>query len=252
MFRFVGKKNWLRPLFFWIVALDLHLLLFGHGVAFWAPPGGTHEPKQLVIEVVTSLDLPPKPLNPTADSTLASPSDKLRSKPQAKEPPAISDHLYPPLAENIPPPPVALVMVPQIEARELTPDEAPSHGLSVTGNPNSFNPLDYLESTQVEKRVRAYQNLEPVYPPEAFASGKSGIVIAELYVNEEGGVDFIDLISATEGFADSAMTALKTISFSPAMQGGKIVRSRLIVEVEYSLTPAAPPKAERKIGNSGL
>jgi protein TonB len=141
--------------------------------------------------------------------------------------------------------------MPSTEAREILPSQIyvglPTDAIGV--NQYVFPPTGYLDAFSVDRRIRAHQDLVPVYPPEAYDAGRPGRVVAEILVAETGRVDSIRIVLATDGFEASAMEALKVIAFSPAERGGKPVKSRLLVEIEYKLVD---PKTGVEISRPGL
>ena len=105
---------------------------------------------------------------------------------------------------------------------------------------------DAIERLQAARSVLASSDVEitarpdsatPVavgYPPELFAAGTSGIVIAEFVVDSSGrveGATFGVLSSSHPLFARAVQDALREVHFRPAQAGGRAVRQ--IVQMQF-------------------
>ena len=77
--------------------------------------------------------------------------------------------------------------------------------------------------------------LDPAYPESAFTQKLAGTVTLLVLVDEAGRVTEASVVDAMpEGlFDDSAQEALSRAAFSPAQRGGRNVRSRILVRVNY-------------------
>jgi len=115
---------------------------------------------------------------------------------------------------------------PVVDIREILPDDLPNDLVVAVG---------YRDAQQVDQRARALTDLSPSYPLQAFKQREHGRVLVEILINAQGGIDGLRLIAATAGFATSAMAALDSMHFDPAMLGGQPVASRLLVELIYRL-----------------
>jgi TonB family protein len=113
-----------------------------------------------------------------------------------------------------------------VDIREILPDDLPSDLVVAVG---------YWDAQQVDQRARALTDISPSYPPQAFKQREHGRVLVEILINAQGGIDGLRLVAATAGFAASAMAALDSMHFDPAMLGGQPVSSRLLVELIYRL-----------------
>ncbi len=87
------------------------------------------------------------------------------------------------------------------------------------------------------KPARATQVTTPVYPQSARSRGLSGYVLLELTINERGMIsDVIVLKSEPQGVFDQAsIDAVKKWTFSPAMNEGKVVMSKIKQKVNFEL-----------------
>lgn len=76
----------------------------------------------------------------------------------------------------------------------------------------------------------------PEYPKELSAKKISGKVIVGFYVERDGSVQTVYLVSATnEGFVRSAMACVKKWRFQPGMRKGNVVRVRMVIPIEFEL-----------------
>jgi TonB family protein len=120
----------------------------------------------------------------------------------------------------------------EIFADQIALDQAPLAQVFV---PGTVAPAGYLDAMLVERRPRARQELVPVYPQEAFARRAAGRVVVEVLIGESGCIDALRALDATPGFADSALGALGTITFDPALLEGRPVAARMLVELVYAV-----------------
>jgi len=110
----------------------------------------------------------------------------------------------------------------------------------------------YYPGKQVDVHPRALQPIRPAYPDNAFKEGAQGIVILLLMIDELGVIRDVSVAEATpQGyFEESAMQAFRGKRFTPAIKGGRAVKSRVLIRVQYDLTnykpapPAVPESAQ--------
>jgi TonB family protein len=74
----------------------------------------------------------------------------------------------------------------------------------------------------------------PVYPPEAKAAGIEGVVIAEIVVNEQGGVTEAKVIRSIPLLDEAALAAVRTWQYEPTLLNGQPVPVRMTVTVNFS------------------
>lgn len=138
-------------------------------------------------------------------------------------------------------------MMPILRVHELLPDRVNSELLNdVEYVQSPSGDVRYLNAMEVEKRVRAKQNLTPVYPADAYSANRSGRVVLELLINEEGGLDQLRTIAATPEFEASARNALRNLTFYPAELHGEKVASRLLIEMKYLLVQPSSGDASKE------
>jgi len=136
--------------------------------------------------------------------------------------------------------PGEVLMLPVLQVQELLYDRLGGAG---------FDASEYLQepaidsryygAADVQRRVRARQNLLPVYPKEAYDANRQGRVMVELLIDAEGAVDEIRVIAATAGFEVSAREALRGMHFHPAERHGEKVASRMLIDMQYLLIKAS-------------
>ena len=81
--------------------------------------------------------------------------------------------------------------------------------------------------------------IEPDYPQTALAGEIGGSVTLLMLIDESGRVTDVSVVDASpqDVFEDSALRALAATTYSPAQKGGRAVRSRILVKIDYD--PAA-------------
>jgi TonB family protein len=95
----------------------------------------------------------------------------------------------------------------------------------------------YIGAFGVENGPRFTKRVQPVYPLFARRAGKEGRVVLQLSIDEEGKLIHIEVVvSAGNGFDDSAVKAIKRSSFSPAMVNGNPIKSRTELPVRFMFT----------------
>jgi len=76
-----------------------------------------------------------------------------------------------------------------------------------------------------------------VYPTIALRAGIQGRVFLLAYVNEQGGVDRVDIVKGLEGgLSEAAVEAVKQSSFTPGKQRGRPVKVKVSLVVHFKIT----------------
>lgn len=95
----------------------------------------------------------------------------------------------------------------------------------------------YIGTFGDQNGPRFTKRVQPVYPLFARRAGREGRVVLQLSIDEEGKLVNIEVVvSAGNGFDDSAVKAIRRSSFSPAMVNGSPIRSRTELPVRFILT----------------
>ncbi|MBI3374203.1 MAG: TonB family protein [Betaproteobacteria bacterium] len=94
----------------------------------------------------------------------------------------------------------------------------------------------YLPASAVDVRADPINDVMLEYPEQAFLEGISGKVVLMLLINENGSVDDVILGWADPPgyFEQVAVQAARETRFSPAMKSGRPVKSRKLVEIEFT------------------
>jgi TonB family protein len=100
--------------------------------------------------------------------------------------------------------------------------------------------LNVFSADQVEQPavIAAPEGMHLTYPPELFAKGVGGSVVAEFVVDTTGMVESetINLVSSTDPmFSAAVLRSLPNARYVPAMKGGKAVRQ--VVHQPYRFVP---------------
>ena len=83
---------------------------------------------------------------------------------------------------------------------------------------------------------RFLQYVQPNYPLAARQQGREGTVVLRLTIDERGSLVQVEVVaSPSDGFAESAVEAVKRSTFAPALRGGRAVASRAVLPVRFTL-----------------
>lgn len=86
------------------------------------------------------------------------------------------------------------------------------------------------------------QKVDPLYPEQALAEGKSGEVVLQLDIDETGQVTSAQVAKgAGFGMDEAAQQAALKLLFAPASRAGKPIRSRILYRMDFTLKPAEAP-----------
>ena len=78
--------------------------------------------------------------------------------------------------------------------------------------------------------------VQPKYPLAARQQGREGTVVLRLTIDERGNLVRVEVVaSPSDGFAESAVEAVKLSTFAPALRSGKAVVSRSVLPVRFAL-----------------
>ncbi len=127
-------------------------------------------------------------------------------------------------------------------AKVPVPDPAPRRGSELAA-PGAKGPLfgpSYLQLKEVDRRPAPITRIEPVYPPEAGQA--EGRVVVRLLINEDGGIDKIEIVSADPPglFEQATMDAFGSARYQPALKSNVRVKSQITFEIRF-LREDAPP-----------
>jgi protein TonB len=108
---------------------------------------------------------------------------------------------------------------------------------------NIPDPVHY-PAKDLDVYPQAAKRIAPVYPEMAHDSRVAGSVTLLVLIDEAGRVVDTSVLDATpEGvFEQAAQQALANAAFYPAQKDGRVVRSRVLIKVEFDpeLTGTAP------------
>jgi len=119
-------------------------------------------------------------------------------------------------------------------------------------NPGAVLPKPYYHlASELTERPQPLAAIEPSFPDGAPPTGRLKI---QLYINEQGSVDAVDIIDAEPPgeFEQASVQAFKEARFRPGYKNGTAVRSRLPLELRFGepfpmpvqrdVIAAAPPE----------
>ena len=98
----------------------------------------------------------------------------------------------------------------------------------------------YLNINEVDVRAEPINDVPLPYPMAAFMRHIPGVVKLNLFINEQGKLDRIDLVGASPKgyFEQAAIDAVSKLYFQPATRYGRPVKSQKTIEVIFDPNPA--------------
>jgi len=107
---------------------------------------------------------------------------------------------------------------------------------SFANGPASDAKADYLAVHRVSKLPFFKTQVAPVYPYSERSAGVEARVIAEVYINERGGVDDVKIVkSAGKSFDEAVLRAVKDSTFSPGYLEGLPVAVKVQIPFAFKL-----------------
>ena len=91
----------------------------------------------------------------------------------------------------------------------------------------------YYKAGELDQSPKPLEDITPDYPESVAAT--RGHLVLELFINEQGVVDRVDIVSATPPviFDDSARSAFLKAKFEPGRRLGMPIKSRMKIEVDF-------------------
>lgn len=75
----------------------------------------------------------------------------------------------------------------------------------------------------------------PQYPAEMKSKGVAGIVLLSIVIDQQGSVESLDVVRASDdAFIPATTAAVKQWRFKPAQKGGQTVRAKFQLPVQFS------------------
>lgn len=99
----------------------------------------------------------------------------------------------------------------------------------------------YYRTSELDVRPGIMTHVEPLYPEAAARRFLSGKVVIQLDIDENGRVERAQAIRAEPPgyFEASAERAFRAARFTPGMKGGRAVKARMLLEVQFD-SPSPP------------
>jgi len=97
-------------------------------------------------------------------------------------------------------------------------------------------PLDkYFTAREVDVRAEPLNEVDLVYPVLAYQHRTRGKVRLDIYINQDGAIDRVEVAHAAPPgiFEEAALAATHALRFSPATKWGRPVKSRKSIEVIF-------------------
>jgi TonB family protein len=95
----------------------------------------------------------------------------------------------------------------------------------------AYDESRYFTASELEHRPMPLLPIEPRYPEAA--DGRVGRVVLNLFIDQDGHVDKVVLVSGDHPFDESAMWAFVQARFSPGVKRGAAVKSQMLIEITY-------------------
>lgn len=130
------------------------------------------------------------------------------------------------------PNPVITEAVPSAKTEDLPTASPPAKGK--LPNVPVESPKYYL-SSEVDVRAAPLKMQALIYPAEAFQLRLYGVVKLRVFINENGGIDAVNVIEANPPgvFDSAAVAAMVTSKFSPAEKNGHSVKNQKLIEIKF-------------------
>ena len=123
-----------------------------------------------------------------------------------------------------------------VELKRFEPSVSSMSAVPNSGFDLPYTPDSYFGSREVEVRAEPLNDVTLVYPQFAYQQRIRGKVILRLLINERGGLDHVSVLGSEPSgmmFEEAALTATRTLQFSPAKKNGRNVKSRKDIEVAF-------------------
>jgi protein TonB len=132
-------------------------------------------------------------------------------------------------------PPVA--PSPEAPAVEKTPPAAEGQTAQAPREGGSM-PLTggYYRASEVDEPAVPVERGPLVFPENAYMWKLAGSVRARVFINEQGGVDSVQIVEARPRrgiFEEAAIDALRQVRYRPAQIAGRAVKSQKLIEVKF-------------------
>ena len=219
-----------------VVSAGMSVALYGATAAVVLTLLGTRAAAPLAKKVQVAFRPPPPPVEVTPPP------------PRPAPPPTVPKKMKVVEVERLPPPAplVAPREVPLEKPSEAEPTGAPVAvassgagaggsygGASIGAGPSRSQPVHLPESASPPQPLST--NAAPAYPEEARVTGREGLVILKIVIDDEGRVAQAELMRGEEPFASAAMRAVRAWRYRPAILGGNPISIYRVVKVPFRL-----------------
>lgn len=185
---------------------------------------------------------PPPPVPPPPTPAAAPKTPSLAPTPRPTAPPRLVEPVAVPLEKPAEAEPTATIEVntaPSGPVADGEPGPAPAPAPKVEEPPpppaptRSAAPIELPEDA--EPAVPSDANASPAFPEEARAKGLEGVVVLKVVVRLDGTVGEVRVLKGDEPFVTSAIAAVRSWSYSPALVGGQPVASYKVVKIPFRI-----------------
>ncbi|MGZ5169424.1 MAG: energy transducer TonB [Burkholderiales bacterium] len=135
------------------------------------------------------------------------------------------------------------VSIESAAAQGVAAESAAAAGIQVTDTPD----LTYYAARQLDVYPVLTTALDLAYPEQASGAGVTGRALILLHIDHIGTVSDVAVVEADPPgyFEEDVRRAFMAARFRPALKGGRPVRSRVLVHIDYGAeqtTPAPTPR----------
>ena len=98
-------------------------------------------------------------------------------------------------------------------------------------------PFDrYFAAKELDVRASQINDVQLIYPKQAYEMRIAGKVKLRIFINEQGGIDMTSILEATPPgvFEEAAFAAAQALQFTPALKNGREVKSQKTIEVVFN------------------
>jgi protein TonB len=129
-------------------------------------------------------------------------------------------------------------LAPYVSAESAAAESAAAAGAPVTDPPD----LAYYAARQLDIYPALTSVLDLRYPKQASAARVTGRAVIVLLIDDTGTVNDVAIVEADPPgyFEEDVRRAFLAARFRPALKGGRAVRSRVLVNIDYSADHTNP------------
>jgi protein TonB len=129
--------------------------------------------------------------------------------------------------------------------QEAPPTDTPAPAVVPEAPVAVDQPLEtYFTARELDARAELINQVDLVYPVNAYEMRLHGRVVVRIFINEHGAVDETSVLEATPPgiFEEAALAATQALQFRPAQKYGRNVKSQKTIEVTFDPYESIRPR----------